>query len=217
MDNIITNWAKFTLDWTVVGASLFSVISHFVNHGLLSNTSNCGCTCAGNARNVFPATTGKQSRHASRHVLDARAVMHAGIANSRFPLNSTAGENVPGIPGACAKRNFTHLVRSPLWELCTEYSHHIASLCNISPWCILWNEHRPLTMVNIQLGSGTCRRMVPFGRWVPNYLWWQQSPWKDPLSIKKFLIVGKCTFNVFIFLKNNVPYQQEWGSSLYKI
>ena len=28
-----------------------------------------------------PATTGKRSRHASRHVSDARAVMHAGIAN----------------------------------------------------------------------------------------------------------------------------------------
>ena len=44
---------------------------------------------------------------------DARAVMHAGIANSRFPLNSAAGGNVPGIPGACATRNFTYLVRGP--------------------------------------------------------------------------------------------------------
>ena len=43
--------------------------------GLLPNASNCGCACAGN---VFPATVGKQSRHASRHVRDARAVMHAG-------------------------------------------------------------------------------------------------------------------------------------------
>ena len=59
--------------------------------GLLPNTSNCGCACARNAGNVFPATAGKQSRHASRHVRDARAVMHAGIANSRFPLNSAAG------------------------------------------------------------------------------------------------------------------------------
>ena len=42
-----------------------------------------------------------------------RAVMHAGIANSLFPLTSTAGENLPGIPGACATRNFTYLVRGP--------------------------------------------------------------------------------------------------------
>ena len=42
---------------------------------------NCGCACAGNTGNVFPATVGKRSRHASRHVRDARAVMHTGIAN----------------------------------------------------------------------------------------------------------------------------------------
>ena len=40
-----------------------------------------GCACAGNAGNVFPATAGKRSRHASRHVRYARAVMHAGITN----------------------------------------------------------------------------------------------------------------------------------------
>ena len=32
-------------------------------------------------RERFPATGGKRSRHASRHVRDARAVMHGGIAN----------------------------------------------------------------------------------------------------------------------------------------
>ena len=60
------------------------------------------CACAGNAGNVLPATAGKRSRHASRHVRDARAVMHAGIIKKQFPLKSVAGENVPGIPGACA-------------------------------------------------------------------------------------------------------------------
>ena len=81
--------------------------------GLLPDTWNCGCACAGNAGNVFPVTAGERSRHASRHVRDARAVMHAGIANYRFPLKSAAGENVPGIPGACATCNFTYLVRGP--------------------------------------------------------------------------------------------------------
>ena len=72
--------------------------------GLLPDKSNCGCACAGNTGNVFPATAGKRFRHASRHVRDARAVMHAGIAYPRFP----------GIPGACATLNFTYLVRGPL-------------------------------------------------------------------------------------------------------
>ena len=49
--------------------------------GLLPDTQNCGCACVGNAGNVFPVTAVKRSRHASRHVRHARAVMHAGIAN----------------------------------------------------------------------------------------------------------------------------------------
>ena len=40
-----------------------------------------GWACAGNAGNVTPSTAGKRSRHASRHVRHARAVMHAGIVN----------------------------------------------------------------------------------------------------------------------------------------
>ena len=49
--------------------------------GLFPDTQNYGCACAGYAGNVFPVTAGKRSRHASRHVRHARAVMHAGIAN----------------------------------------------------------------------------------------------------------------------------------------
>ena len=84
--------------------------------GLLPDTQNCRCAYAGNAGNVFPVTAGKRSRHASRHVCHARAVMHAGIANLWFPLKSAAGENDPGIPGACTTCNYTYLVRGP-WTL----------------------------------------------------------------------------------------------------
>ena len=55
-----------------------------------------GCACAGNAGNVFPASASKRSRHAS--LLDARAVMHAGVANWRFPLKSVAGKTFPAFP-----------------------------------------------------------------------------------------------------------------------
>ena len=65
---------------------------------------NADSHAPGNAGNVFPATGDKRSRHASRHM---RAVMRAGIANYRFPLESVARENIPGIAGACATRNFT--------------------------------------------------------------------------------------------------------------
>ena len=52
-------------------------------------------------------TTSWRSRHASRHVRHARAVMHVRS------LTRGSGENVPGIPGACATRNSTYLVRDP--------------------------------------------------------------------------------------------------------
>ena len=54
------------------------------------------CACARNARNVFLA--GYRSRHASRHVRHARAVMHAGTDNSRFPLKWTPGKTFPAFP-----------------------------------------------------------------------------------------------------------------------
>ena len=63
-----------------------------------------------------PFTAGKRSRHASRHVRHARAVMHVGIVNKPFLLKSAVGENVPGIPGACATCNFKYLVRGPLGQ-----------------------------------------------------------------------------------------------------
>ena len=47
-----------------------------------------GCACAGNARNVFPATgfVSKRSRQTSRHMRDTRALMHVRIANPKtFP------------------------------------------------------------------------------------------------------------------------------------
>ena len=52
------------------------------------------CACARNAGNVFPATTGKRSRHASRHVRDAGVVMNAGIAIPK----SVAGKTFPAFP-----------------------------------------------------------------------------------------------------------------------
>ena len=68
-------WRHRNVSWvTPKFAPLFTM-------GLLPDTQNCWCACAGNAGNVFPVTAGKRSRHTSRHVRHARAVMHAGIAN----------------------------------------------------------------------------------------------------------------------------------------
>ena len=69
-----------------------------------------GCACAGLPGTLSPPSRVKRSRHASRHVHDARAVMLAGIARKRFHCSR---EIVPGIPSVCATRNFTYLVRGP--------------------------------------------------------------------------------------------------------
>ena len=77
-----------------------------------------GCACAGNAGNVFPAT------QLQRKPLVSDPDMHHGTCVTHVPCcisgSPTRGDggNVPGIPGACATRNFTYLARGPCNSLC---------------------------------------------------------------------------------------------------
>ena len=72
-----------------------------------------GCACAGNAGNVF-----LRHRH-QRKPLVSDPDMHHGTCVTHVPwcmsgsLTRGGGENVPGIPGACANLNFTYLARGP--------------------------------------------------------------------------------------------------------
>ena len=70
-----------------------------------------GCACAGNAEKRFP-----------RHQLEWKPLvndpcMHHGTCATHVPwcmsgsVTRGGGENVPGIPGACATCNFTYLAR----------------------------------------------------------------------------------------------------------
>ena len=74
--------------------------------GLLPDAQTCGLCMRWECRERFPRQRLRRkplvsdSRHTSRHV-------------SRW-LTRGGGENVPGIPGACATRSFTYLVRGPL-------------------------------------------------------------------------------------------------------
>ena len=65
-------------------------------HGRLARFA--GCACAWNTGKVFPATAVYRSRHASGHVLDARAMIHAEIANNWFSLKSVAEKTFPAFP-----------------------------------------------------------------------------------------------------------------------
>ena len=66
--------------------------------------------------------------------ITARAEMHVGIANPRWR------ENVPGIPGACTTRKFTHLVRDP-------WTHH-PRICNHASSSIVKQHHLLLFVRN---------------------------------------------------------------------
>ena len=56
-----------------------------------------GCACTGNAGNVFPTTDFKRNRH-----LAIPACITARASRMSWSLTRGSGENVPGIPGACA-------------------------------------------------------------------------------------------------------------------
>ena len=117
-----------------------------------------GCACAGNAGNVFP-------RHRlQRKPLVSDPDMHHGTCVTHVPwcmsgsLTRGGGENVPGIPGACANLNLTYLARGPLIEtvdaksgyhLTVSYRHLVYSNCRI--WYVAvqhWNETRIADMLN---------------------------------------------------------------------
>ena len=74
-----------------------------------------GCACAGNAGNVFLVTDFKESRLLA-------IVTHVPWCMSGS-LTRGGGENVPGIPGACATCNFTYLARGP----CTLPMMHVCT------------------------------------------------------------------------------------------
>ena len=98
--------------------------------GILPDRFNCGLRMRQECRERF-----------SHHRLQRKPLvndpgMHHGTCVTHVPwcmlgsLTRGGGENVPGIPGTCANRNFTYLGRGPWWK-------H-------SFFC-LWNNHRWLS------------------------------------------------------------------------
>ena len=84
-----------------------------------------GCACAGNAGNVFPR------RRFRRKPLFSDPGMHHGTCVTHVPwcmsgsLTCGDGENVPGIPGACAPA----ILR--IWQEAHWCNHAIARYCTL--------------------------------------------------------------------------------------
>ena len=87
---------KIWTDWEVLYKHNFSLWASYQIHKI------AGCACAGNARNVFPR------RRIQRKTRVSDPGMHHGTCVTHVPwcmsglLTHGGGENVPGIPGACA-------------------------------------------------------------------------------------------------------------------
>ena len=110
---------KIYLNFTDISYSQKTrTISHCIaNMGLLPDTSNCGLRMRRECTERFP-------RHQyQRKSLVSDPGMHNGTCVTHVPwcmsgsLIRGGGENVPGIPGACATRNFTYLARSPAADM----------------------------------------------------------------------------------------------------
>ena len=87
--------------------------------GLLPDTQNCGLRMCRECRERFPS-----HRHQRKPLVNDPG-MHHGTCVTHVPwcmsgsLTHSGGENVPGIPGACATRNFRYLVKGP-WAHCSK-------------------------------------------------------------------------------------------------
>ena len=96
--------------------------------GLLPDVQNCWLRMRRECRERFPC------HQLKRKPLVSDPGMHHGTCVTHGPwymsgsLTRDGGKNAPGIPGACATRNFTYLVRGP-WV--TQESFSMSSLCGI--------------------------------------------------------------------------------------
>ena len=84
-----------------------------ISMGPLTDTQNCGLRTRWESRERFPR------RRFQRKLLVSDPGMHHGTCLTLVSwcmsgsLTRGGGKNVPGIPGACATRNFTYLARGP--------------------------------------------------------------------------------------------------------
>ena len=86
-----------------------------------------GCACTGNAGNVFPRHR-LQRKPSDPDMQHGTCVTHVPccMSGSQTP---GGGENVPGIPGACATRNFPYLTRGPLHGVSAEAREGYSNQC----------------------------------------------------------------------------------------
>ena len=144
-------WVYQTISWLV--SSLY--FQPVVSKGLLLQWASyqirkiAGCACAGNAGNVFPR------RRFQRKLLVSDPGMHHGTCVTHVPwcmsgsLTCGDGENVPGIPSACAPA----ILR--IWQ--EAHGQTLVAVdrdwwaCPIETWLFCWSLWRRI--INVHLHS----------------------------------------------------------------
>ena len=102
-----------------------NVAEDYQSMGLLPDTSKYGLRMRRECRERFPPPS------ISKETAVNDPDMHHGTCVTHVPwcmsgsLTRGGGENVPGIPGACANLNFTYLARGPLRESITMMSRQL--------------------------------------------------------------------------------------------
>ena len=107
---------------------------------------------------VEPAPGTVYPRQLQRKPLASEPGMHHGTCVTHLPwclsgsLTCGGGENVPGIPGPYATRNFTYLARAPCW-----FERYWSSLCGCGCGCCLPStEGRRANEVSTRVKWGPC-------------------------------------------------------------
>ena len=112
--------------WDVIVMTYQSVCDdRFMSHtrrtmfmGLLLDTQNCGLRMHREYRERFPLhRLQRKSLVSDSGMHHGTCVMHVTWCMSGS-LTRSGGENVSGIPGACATHNFVYLARGPWWAWC---------------------------------------------------------------------------------------------------
>ena len=126
-------------------------------------------------------------------------VMHVpwwmpGSLTSSF-LWSRCGENVPGIPGACATRNFTYLVRGP-WS-----TTHFCNETSTVYWCMasnlkaLRNLYLNKIYIYIYVGLSVCNICTIFMYRIAFLIVQLFRPWVKHNGLQNPIRVLRCMVN----------------------
>ena len=110
---VVKKWSLSTCTVISYKRHCIILVRNIATNGALTRYENCGLRMRRECRDRFPRHWPKRNPQVSDPgMYHGTCVMHMSSCMSGS-LTRCGWENVPGIAGACATRNFVHLVRGP--------------------------------------------------------------------------------------------------------